>query len=283
MAKGSPRHRIGGLDNRWQRRGSVHKGGKSWHTNGERRSTDIGGNGGNVSAWADSSAYATNRGRARTPPASTKRSATHFQFDKRARRGMHVAPAQFDSGRRRNSGRIGDGAMGAGGTSNAAQNGSGSVSRRGGAEPAYRSGPTLHIKDTNRTFFAKHTARKGIGFHAATMSSTKFSPSLPSPHPIGSSGGVAVADAKTDRGHSVLKITSSGTGLRVSHSGTAHDDALATGGRRTSTLTKRAEEVVGLPEEVRLRERHRTKFLLRSRYFLLFNVLPHTRSHICCV
>ncbi|CAN0254099.1 unnamed protein product, partial [Ascophyllum nodosum] len=46
-----------------------------------------------------------------------------------------------------------------------------------------------------------------------------------------------------------LKISSPGTGLRVPHSGTANDGALATDGRRTSTLIKRAEEVVGLPEE----------------------------------
>ena len=80
------------------------------------------------------------------------------------------------------------------------------------------------------------------------------------------------AAAKTDHGLSALKISSPGTGLRVPHPGTArdwtaNDGALATDGRRTSTLIKRAEEVVGLPEEVRLRERHRTKFLLRSRYF----------------
>ena len=75
------------------------------------------------------------------------------------------------------------------------------------------------------------------------------------------------AAAKTDHGLSALKISSPGTGLRVPHSGTANDGALATDGRRTSTLIKRAEEVVGLPEEVRLRERHRTKFLLTSRYF----------------
>ncbi|CAN0462514.1 unnamed protein product [Ascophyllum nodosum] len=112
--------------------------------------------GGNVPAWAGSSAYAAGKGRARSPPASTKPSTTHFQH-------------------------------------------------------------------TGRTSFAKHTAcKKGIDFYAATISSTGFSPSLPSPHPTGSSGGVV---------------------------GAATSDALATDGRRTSTLVKRAEEMVGLPEE----------------------------------
>ena len=69
------------------------------------------------------------------------------QLDKRAARGIHVTTAQFDS-KSRNAGWIGDEAMGARGTANVAHNGSSSVSRRGGVEPTYILGSTLHVKHT---------------------------------------------------------------------------------------------------------------------------------------
>ena len=177
--------------------------------------------GGNVPAWAGSSAYAAGKGRARSPPASTKPSTTHFQHTGR-------------TWQNRTSG--GNVPAWAGSSAYAAGKG------RARSPPASTKPSTTHFQHTGRTSFAKHTACKGIDFYAATISSTGFSPSLPSPHPTGSSGGVV---------------------------GAATSDALATDGRRTSTLVKRAEEMVGLPEEVRLRERHRTKFLLRSRCFKL--------------
>ena len=83
------------------------------------------------------------------------------QLDKRAARGIHVTPAQLDS-RSRNAGWIGDEAMGARGTANAAHNRSSSVSRRGGVEPTYILGSTLHVQHTSRTSFGKHSARNYV-------------------------------------------------------------------------------------------------------------------------